>query len=287
MNQKQIISTLYVVFMLISLAMFTSVGSVSIQDIQNIDPTVLKISQIFNVLFAFILPAVAYVWLFKHKQLKWFDLRSNLSFFHLLLTACIFISALPAISFLAEWNAELHLPSFLADIEEQLRIQESKMEAITLHLLDMKNSFDLISNVFIIGFMAALSEELFFRGMVQKHFMSLSKNPHPAIWFTAIAFSLLHGQFFGFIPRMLLGALLGYVFYYTKNLVFPILGHFLNNGIQVVMTYYYLQKYPIDQLKDITMGADSIWVPMLSVALVAIFFLWMQKSPQSTKNRIH
>jgi uncharacterized protein len=68
-----------------------------------------------------------------------------------------------------------------------------------------------------------------------------TKNIHVSIWFAAILFSAIHFQFFGFVPRMLLGALFGYIYYWSGNLTLAILAHFVNNGVSVLALYLHQQ----------------------------------------------
>ncbi|TAF81977.1 MAG: CPBP family intramembrane metalloprotease, partial [Sphingobacteriales bacterium] len=94
----------------------------------------------------------------------------------------------------------------------------------------------------MIAILPAIGEELFFRGTIQNIFTALFKNPHVAVWLTAILFSAIHLQFYGFLPRMFLGALFGYLFIWGKSIWLPILGHFLNNGFAVIMAFRLQQE---------------------------------------------
>ena len=100
--------------------------------------------------------------------------------------------------------------------------------------------------------MAGLSEEIFFRGFIQRLFIENKLNHHLAIWFTAILFSAIHLQFFGFVPRVLLGAVLGYLYFYSGNLWLSIIAHTVNNGFAVVMAYITgsLESDPISNLEN-------------------------------------
>ncbi|MDP4687503.1 MAG: CPBP family intramembrane metalloprotease [Salibacteraceae bacterium] len=97
---------------------------------------------------------------------------------------------------------------------------------------------DLIINLLVIAVFPAISEELFFRGFLQNTLLKMGRNHHVAIWVTAFIFSAIHMQFLGFFPRLILGAVLGYSAMYSRSLIVPIIGHFVNNGLAVVLTYY-------------------------------------------------
>ncbi|MEL7006274.1 MAG: CPBP family intramembrane glutamic endopeptidase, partial [Bacteroidota bacterium] len=91
--------------------------------------------------------------------------------------------------------------------------------------------------IIVIAVIPAIGEEIVFRGMLQNELHTASKNAHVAIWVSAIIFSAIHMQFFGFFPRLLLGALFGYLYYWSGNLIIPILAHFINNGFSLVLVY--------------------------------------------------
>jgi hypothetical protein len=97
----------------------------------------------------------------------------------------------------------------------------------------------LITNLLVMALVAALSEELFFRGLLQRMFIQNRMNAHVAIMLTAILFSAFHLQFFGFVPRLFLGIILGYLYHITQNLWVPIAAHFCNNAIAVLGAHYY------------------------------------------------
>jgi membrane protease YdiL (CAAX protease family) len=96
----------------------------------------------------------------------------------------------------------------------------------------------LLINLLLVALLPALGEELIFRGIVQQFGYRFFRNPVMSIWITALVFSAIHLQFEGFIPRFILGLFLGYLFFWTKNLVVPVIAHFFNNGLMLVMSYF-------------------------------------------------
>ena len=101
----------------------------------------------------------------------------------------------------------------------------------------MNSVSDLLINLVIIGLIAAIAEEIFFRGILQQIFKEWSKSIHSSVLITAFLFSAIHMQFSGFLPRFILGILLGYMYYWTKTIWIPIIIHFINNGIIVILSY--------------------------------------------------
>ena len=131
-------------------------------------------------------------------------------------------------------------------------------------ILDMPTPLIFFFNLLLIAILPGIGEELIFRGIVQKHIGGWIKNPIAAIWISAFIFSAIHMQFEGFLPRIVLGAVLGYLYYWTNNLWVPIITHAFNNGIQVVLIYAFGME-----LEDVEQqGTDQLqwWMILLSVA---------------------
>ncbi len=159
----------------------------------------------------------------------------------------LFVLAIFPVAQTSYWlNQQLPLPMWMKDMEK------SANELVKV-LLHMDSPAELLLNLLTVGVVAALGEELVFRGIVQQQMNKVFKNPILSIWITAIIFSAIHMQFVGFLPRMILGAGLGYLFYWSRSLWLPILVHFLFNSLQVV-AYYFLgekaEQFSPDQAID-------------------------------------
>lgn len=144
----------------------------------------------------------------------------------------------PFLNWVMELNYSAHLPASLSSIENWMREMETEAMRLTELFLSSVNVSGLLVNLLMMAILAGLGEELLLRGIVQPLFIRLTKNPHLGIWLAAALFSLMHFQFFGFFPRMILGALFGYYYYWSRNLWIPILAHIVNNGFIVVYTFY-------------------------------------------------
>ena len=136
-----------------------------------------------------------------------------------------------------EWNQGIVFPESLKGIEKWMKASEDERGELTKLLTDFKNPTQFIIAIIVVAVLAGISEELLFRGVLQNITLRASGNPHVAIWFAAIIFSSIHMQFYGFFPRMLLGALFGYLYFWTKNIWVPIFAHFINNGFTLIMAY--------------------------------------------------
>lgn len=187
----------------------------------------------------------------------------------------------PCISQLGYLNEQMHLPSFLHGVEEWMRRLEDKAGETTIKILTMNSIADLIANLIVIGLIPAIGEELTFRGYLQQSFEKRTKNPHMAIWLTAFIFSAFHLQFYGFIPRFLLGALLGYLFIYGRSMIVNIFCHFMNNAVAIVSAYIYS---PTEALKSGDLHPSlttTVIISLLSLMMtVAVVLLLKNKSAE-------
>jgi membrane protease YdiL (CAAX protease family) len=193
--------------------------------------------QALGVLIIFIFIPCILVLLFSPEKLKYFLIHKRPPLGFIFISSILIVVALPLIGYLEEINKAIALPHSLAGLENWMKASEAKAQAIEDTLMNQVGMLSLVKNLFVVAFMAALSEEIFFRGILQQSLLKLTKNAHVAIWITAILFSAFHLQFYGFIPRVLLGAILGYIYFWSGSLWTSITVHFLNNALVLVMAY--------------------------------------------------
>jgi len=192
----------------------------------------------------------------------------------ILIVAIVGMSFPIAISPLTEWNMNLRFPEFLKSFEEWAIEQEDMLARLTEQVTNFKSFSDLLAGILVIGLLPAIGEELVFRGMIQRELWRATLNIHLSIWLSAAIFSAIHFQFFGFVPRLLLGALFGYLYYWSGNLLIPMLSHFFNNSLIVVMLY--LNKEEITTI-DIESGeALPIQFVIGSAIITAglLYYIW-------------
>ncbi|WP_259069179.1 CPBP family intramembrane glutamic endopeptidase [Mucilaginibacter sp. X4EP1] len=166
-------------------------------------------------------------------------LKANFRFPWGLLFIAVLIMLLsnPVIEVLSNINEKLKLPHALGGIQKWMEDSENEARQITEVMLKMNTVWTLIFDVVFIGLVPAIVEEFMFRGTLQTIFLKWTKNSHVAIWITAILFSAFHIEFFGFLPRLMLGLLFGYFVAWTGSIWPAVWAHFLNNGLDVVVTY--------------------------------------------------
>ncbi|MCE7061459.1 CPBP family intramembrane glutamic endopeptidase [Dyadobacter sp. CY343] len=174
---------------------------------------------------------------------------------------------IPVNSLFIDLNASMKLPDALSGLERWMRHKEDQLSVMTEFITNYKSFSQLLIALFVVTLLPALGEEALFRGVLQTKIQRLTGNGHLAIWVSAAIFSAIHFQFYGFLPRMLLGALFGYLFYWTGNFWVAVLAHFVNNGFVLVMMYLRnlgIIKIDIEETKS---------MPILLIALS--FFMSM------------
>jgi hypothetical protein len=166
----------------------------------------------------------------------------------------------------------MSLPSWLSGLENWMRESEDKAAKLTEKFLEINSGWDLFLSVVMIALLPAIGEELIFRGVLQRIFSEWSKNIHVGIWSSAILFSAMHLQFYGFIPRMLLGVMLGYLLAWSGTLWLPIIAHFINNAAAVILTYMFKQQMiSVDADK---IGTENDYTALLLSAVITTAILW-------------
>ena len=191
---------------------------------------------------AFILAPLFYLYRTENSSLAIFFNRKSKHIIPLLLTIFITFSFMMVNSIFIEWNAEIDFPESLEWLEETFQQQEAQMRELTEYLTQFGSLSDFLIAFLIIAILPAIGEELLFRGLIQTQFSRALQNPHLAIWLTAFLFGAIHFQFYGLLPRMFLGAIFGYLYYWSGSLLLPMLGHFINNGFSLLMLYLYQNK---------------------------------------------
>ena len=245
------------------------------------DPNVLNAMKLMQLLSTgigmFLVPSLIIAWLFSKRPSDYLQLQ-RLNPAHIPLVVFAMLVAVPAINLMLVWNQQLQLPPVFSGLEAWMKESEDNATVVTEALLDMHSTGDLIYNLFIIALLPALGEELLFRGILQRLFGELFKNLHWAILVTAIIFSAIHMQFYGFLPRMMLGILFGYLLYWTGSLWVPVIAHFINNGAAVVFTWIASKnEMPFDQDTVGTLEGDWILVAV-SMAILTVCLYQIQRT---------
>ncbi len=182
--------------------------------------------------------------------------------------------ALPIANMMGELNSQIHFPDFLKGAEQWMRDSEERAGLVTQKFLQMDHLGDLSINLLLIAVIPALGEELLFRGVLQKQLSKWTGSVHWGIFISAVLFSALHMQFFGFFPRLFLGMLFGYLLVWTGSLWVPILAHLVNNGLAVTASYF-IGKGQLPEETDAIGSSNMMWEWSL-ISLVLFSYLAYQ-----------
>ena len=210
----------------------------------------------------------------EHKRIPPFFPPQHKPLFALFLIMALGLTFMIAISPLVEWNMNIKFPEFLKGFERWARDAEDKTAQLTKVMTSFESTGDLIIGLIVIALLPAIGEELVFRGMFQNEFFRGTGNIHVSIWMSAIIFSAIHFQFYGFLPRLLLGALFGYLYYWSGTLLVPMFAHFFNNAFGVIMIYLYRQE--ITELNVEENVAAPLQYVILNAALTVglLYYIW-------------
>ena len=202
----------------------------------------------------------------------------------LLLTLGLVLAFMVVNTWLIRWNMAIKLPPSLRALEVWAQQQEAARQHLTNLLMNLDSHafppyIEEFIRIFVMCIIPAVGEELLFRGLIQKLCHQITHNIHGAIAVSAFAFSAIHLQLYGFIPRFLLGALLGYIYWWTKSLVFPVAAHFFNNAFTLLL--FFLHKQGVIQ-QDISMPVVLPTAVLLFFALLVVVLAYYLRQLSKT-----
>ncbi|PLX12461.1 MAG: hypothetical protein C0598_05915 [Marinilabiliales bacterium] len=234
-----------------------------------------KFYQFLNQLGVFIFPVLLYTYLVSNSSFKYLKVNNKPQLFSILISITIVFSILPFLNYIAVLNMNMKLPESMSAIENWMMQKEEQATLLLGAFLKTSTISGLIINLIIIGIIPAIGEELLFRGVLLRLFKEIFKNAHIAVFISAILFSMVHMQFYGFFPRLLLGIVLGYLFVYTKSLWAPIAYHLVNNSASVII-YYFNQKEIMETSAE-NFGSTDNFVLILGSLIVSVYFIFLIK----------
>ena len=241
----------------------------------------LKTIQLVQQIGIFIIPALLFALLCSTSPLIYLRIKNRPKTFSLIASIIIMIFSIPLINFLAGINESMRLPEFLSGLENWMMEAEANAKVITTAFLNMDGRKDLVINMVIIALIPAIGEELLFRGALQNLVIDWSKNIHLGIWITAILFSAMHMQFYGFLPRMAMGLLFGYLVIWTGSIWIPVFCHFTNNGSAVLYTYLNQKGIISDELDNVGTGNGDLTYIIVSSLIVLMLLVFVFRNKQT------
>lgn len=238
---------------------------------------------LFQHLGLFIVPAIIFARLSSTSWKKYVGFRFVMPRLAVA-SVLVMIAALPIINVLAWVNEGMVLPEYLSGLEEAFAEMEESAKEITMAIAGTGSVVSLFFNFIVVALLPAFGEEMIFRGLMIPIFRKWTRNVHLAVWLSAFLFSAMHFQFYGFLPRFVLGGLLGYLFVWSKSLWAPILAHFVNNALALVLLFLIARgsiSEDIDSF-DPTLS-DWVWVGV-SVGAVSGLIYYITKYAKGWKD---
>lgn len=234
----------------------------------------LWIIQILSTTLPIYIASVVFSYFILKNPKEYLKPTSNIPGLLWLVVFCVMVISTPLIECLSNFNQRLQLPHFLDGVQQWIRETEDQAQKLTAVLLQMKTISSMIFKLIVVGLLTAIVEEFMFRGCIQTIFTKWTKNYHAAIWVTAALFSAFHMEFFGFLPRMMLGVLFGYFVAWSGSIWTAVWGHFINNGTAVVASYMYQNK-----MVKINPEDQHIfnWCSYLFSLIIVLFLLYLYR----------
>lgn len=254
-------------------------GPSMLKQLEGVDLTdpamtpLLKYFQILSALGFFVFPPLIFARFLRQKAGPFFLAGQRPDGMTSMWVCCLMILTMPLISWLIDLNLQMQLPAFLSSVEDWMKASEDQAETVTRVFLSTTTWQGLSVNLLMVAILPAVGEELVFRGTLIRLFREWTGNIHVAVIIVAFLFSSMHMQFYGFLPRLVLGLLLGYLFVWTANLWIVILAHFINNGFAVIAAFINARKLspvPFDEIGS----HPAAWQVLLSLVLSAML-LWI------------
>ncbi|HPE43109.1 MAG TPA: CPBP family intramembrane metalloprotease [Bacteroidales bacterium] len=247
---------------------------------------VARLMQLSGQLGLFVFPPLFYAWLTNSRPLQSLGFKGLKNTEVVLFGVLTMFVSLPLIHFLGEWNSQLHLPESMASIEQWMLTKENQAAELSERFLQVTTISGLAFNLCMTAVIPTINEELVFRGALQPLLIRLFKNAHIGIILASLLFGLMHLQFYGLLPRVVLGLFLGYYFYYSRSLWLPILMHFVNNGTAVIV--YYLNYNGFIDIEMENFGASEVmWLVIFSLLLVVAGIVYAKQKFLSITNAVN
>jgi uncharacterized protein len=235
---------------------------------------IMKYFQIISHLGMFIIPSFLFAHFFENGIKKFFFFNRKISLLLIIMGGLSIVLMLPFVHFLGELNSSISFPESMKGIENWIKSSEETAEIAIMAFLSQTSALAFIVNFLMIAIIPAIGEELIFRGIILTKLKQWFGNIHVAVIVSSIIFSAIHMQFYGFLPRVFLGMLLGYLFVWSGSLWVPMLAHLVNNGLAVVMSWFFATNTIEGDIKNFgNMSEHPVSVIAISaMAFVAVMF---------------
>jgi len=236
---------------------------------------ILKYVQFSQQTGLFLIPSLLIAWLMNEGAGAWLRTGKWPKALPVLMAVILPVVIIPVINYTGFLNSKLELPGSMSGVQHWMRSREDSAAYLTSKLIASPGLFTFMVNLFILAILPSVCEEFLFRGVIQRLLSEFFRSSHAGIWVTAVIFSSVHLQFFGFVPRMMLGLLFGYMFWWSRNLWYPVITHFVNNAIPVTVAWLNGWKSGVVQPAETGERIPSVVFAAIISALL-LYYFWSQ-----------
>ncbi len=275
---------IFMVVSLIGMAILSSMTGISMFQMAQVDtwgndPKILTYVRgmlLMQFLGLFLMPSLLFAYFSDPEPLHYIGLQKPSKLVYWLIGLVVLLLAIPVVEFTGLLNRQINF----GGAQKWMQSMEDDAAKQIKFMLGRHSVTELIINIIFIAVFAGVGEELFFRGILQRMFIKATKSPWAGIILTAILFSALHVQFFGFFPRLFLGILLGAIYWYSGSLIVAILAHILYDAFFITLAYFQPQ---IIESTEATLFTNST-LPILALVSAASvgFLVWLMRKHSTT-----
>ena len=234
-------------------------------------------------LFLFIVPVFVFAYISDPSPARYLGLNTKTKSFYFIAGIMLLLISLPLAGWLGDLNQKIPLPH---GIYQWMKETEDATTRQVEFMLGAGTAKNMLLNLVFIAVFAGIGEELFFRGVLQRLFIKMFRNPWAGIIITGFIFSAIHMQFFGFFPRFMLGILLGVIYWYSGSIWTAIIAHFVYDGLIVIISYIKPESIKEDNPVALQ-GISMAIVGLISLGLVAGLVIWMRKKSENSFEKVY
>jgi uncharacterized protein len=280
----------FMIFTLIGMAILSGITGISAFDVANVatwkaNPRMIIYVRgmlVIQFLGLFLIPSLLFAYFSDPKPLQYLGLRTPAKPVYWILGIASLIVAIP----LVEYTGILNRKIDFGGLQQWVQSMEDEAMKQIKFMLDKRTTSELVMNIIFISVFAGIGEEIFFRGVLQRLFIKATKNPWIGIIITAFFFSAMHLQFFGFIPRFLMGILLGAVYWYSGSLIVTMAAHFFYDAFIIILVYFNPEMLENNEATMFN-GSAMLVTTIISAALVGLMIWFIKKNSTITYDDVY
>jgi uncharacterized protein len=235
--------------------------------------------QVVQFIGLFLIPTLLFAYYSDPHPANYLGLKKRPASFYFLAGIALMVVAIPFAGWLGELNRQVH---FSPSVSNWVKTKEDEAGGTMKIILNKNSVKDLLINLFVVALLAGIGEEFFFRGILQRLFIRWFKSAWAGIIIAAVLFSAIHMQFYGFLPRMALGILLGAIYFYSGSLWAAILAHFFYDALILTIIHFNPAQMDSDSPALTNNAVATAVVGLVSLAL-SILIIWYMKKKSDVR----